>query len=147
MGNENNSDKDCPICYEEYEVETIGQYQCNQCKYKFCMKCYDSLKTEECPFCRYIFTAKNMNEKIYSHTYSSSSSLLLSQPLLLSEYSSSMDWNRSRIMRRQYRRQQRQRDYELQKFRNAEISRLHNHQIYNKKKNKERTDLLQFAME
>jgi hypothetical protein len=53
---EENKKEECPVCFEEYELQKCGQYYCKQCKKAICTPCYQDIlksKSKSCPLCRY----------------------------------------------------------------------------------------------
>lgn len=151
--------EECPICFNELD-RTIC-YICKKCTNSFCLFCYQSLKKEECPFCRCHYdtletlkdgdinnnynTPPNQNEVNnnnnnyrYSYTY---------PPIT---HNNIPYWENSRIENRRLRREQKQYYHELQKIQNAELSRIHNHDYNNRNKRKskqEKRNNLMFQIE
>ena len=125
---------ECPICYDN--IENI--ITCEKCHHEICLKCYECLKDESCPFCRSSFSLfqnnnnQNNNQTIYSSSY----------PPPSNPFTTLNDWNHSRILRRQIRRERKRQDYELQQIRNAELSRIHN-----KKSKKDKKTGMMFYMD
>lgn len=111
---------ECPICLEEYD--DAQKYVCEVCKTALCLQCLQSLKKEECPFCRL-----NFSTSLPSTPLGASFPTQHTQSQSLPLYTATIpDWERSRILTRQLRRERKRQDHEQQQIRNAEISRLHN---------------------
>lgn len=123
---------ECPICLETYD--DAEEYVCEVCKTGFCIQCLQKLRKEECPFCRLSFS------KSMPAASTDGSFLQQTPPSLLpvlNEYSHSLpayfhpstivpEWERSRTLTRQIRRERKRQERENQQLRNVEVSRIHN---------------------
>lgn len=125
---------ECPICFEHYEDESL-QFECNSCKKKYCLFCVESISNDSCPFCRYSSSLPqnnsftNHSDTIHpSSAPSSTSHHNIIYNSSLSFPSINHEWHQSRIMMRQIRRERKRIDHEAERRRNAELSRIHNHE-------------------
>ena len=129
---------ECPICYDDDDQQHI--ITCEKCDHKICLKCYESLKDESCPFCRYSFSLFHNNNQTQNNIQNNQQTIYSSSyPPPSNPFITLNDWNNSRILRRQIRRERKRQDYELQQIRNAELSRIHNKKS---KKDKKKTDMM-----
>jgi hypothetical protein len=130
---------ECPICYEQNDI--IHLISCEKCHHKICLKCYECLKEEVCPFCRSSLSINNNND-LNTNIHNNNTIYSSSYPSYNNNFTTLNDWNQSRILRRQIRRQRKRQEYELQQQRNAELSRIHN-----KKSKKEKRSNLMFHID
>ena len=61
-----NNDIDCPICFENL----LGRFQIiTPCNHIFCLQCFLTIKTINCPLCRKnIYLPNNILENIHNKT-------------------------------------------------------------------------------
>ena len=125
---------ECPICLETYD--DAEEYVCEVCKAGLCIQCLQNLKKEECPFCRLNFSKSMPSASTEGGSFLQQTTPPPSLPVF-SQYSQSLpayfhpstivpEWERSRILTRQLRRERKRQEREHQQLRNAELSRIHN---------------------
>lgn len=131
---------ECPICFHE-DCDALST--CVHCTKSICLTCYERLHNELCPFCRHPYASSSS-----SPSSSSRSTSPITVPRMSYPPSSSYDphgyaasyppstlvhpipyWESSRTQLRKFRREQKKYFHDLQKARNAEMSRLHNHRL------------------
>lgn len=118
---------ECPICLENYD--DMERYECDVCKKAFCIQCLQNLKKEECPFCRLNFsTSLPAPTTMVASSSTITTDYHPSQSLPSYMYASTIvpEWERSRTLTRQIRRERKRQEHEQQRLRNAELSRIHN---------------------
>jgi hypothetical protein len=117
---------ECPICLENYDE--MERYECDVCKKAFCIQCLQNLKKDECPFCRLNFSTSLPASTTMVVSNSVTQDHQPSQSLPSYMYASTIvpQWERSRILTRQLRRERKRQEHEQQRLRNAEASRIHN---------------------
>lgn len=159
---------ECPICFEESEDISLV-YTCNVCTKTFCLRCFDALSKESCPFCRTAFTSFTSLDNTSSsgcqvptierqQMFSTSvpgnfqrhehamDNLFYSHSYDMNYASSSLSMRPhteySRTMTRQIRRERKRIEHENQKIRNAQLSRIHNRQSKQQSRQERRNELL-----
>uniref|UniRef100_A0A183BPC7 CCR4-NOT transcription complex subunit 4 n=1 Tax=Globodera pallida TaxID=36090 RepID=A0A183BPC7_GLOPA len=63
MSSDDQSDKECPLCMEAFDIDDINFYPCN-CQYQICRFCWHRIRTNEnglCPACRQSYPEDPVN--------------------------------------------------------------------------------------
>uniref|UniRef100_A0A915LVL5 CCR4-NOT transcription complex subunit 4 n=1 Tax=Meloidogyne javanica TaxID=6303 RepID=A0A915LVL5_MELJA len=63
MSSDDNSDKECPLCMEAFDLDDFNFFPCN-CQYQICRFCWHRIRTNEnglCPACRQSYPEDPVN--------------------------------------------------------------------------------------
>lgn len=69
MSSDDQSDKECPLCMEAFDIDDIKFYPCS-CQYQICRFCWHRIRTNEnglCPACRQSYPEDPVNFQPLSH--------------------------------------------------------------------------------
>ena len=68
MSSDEQSDKECPLCMEAFDIDDFNFYPCN-CQYQICRFCWHRIRTNEnglCPACRQSYPEDPVNFQPFS---------------------------------------------------------------------------------